>query len=147
MQSKPENLYEYAVVRFVPKVEREEFINVGLIMMCKRRRWIRTAIVADFARVKAFAPALAISENMLRKHLDAFESMASGHVSAGEMSCWPSRSVPLAHGSAQRVYPDVAASPRNVSRPRCRFRPPFCRTCIVTPACHIVKIDYFCMSI
>ena len=93
MQSKPENLYEYAVVRFVPKVEREEFINVGLIMMCKRRRWIRTAIVADFARVKAFAPALAISENMLRKHLDAFESMASGHVSAGEMSCWPSRSV------------------------------------------------------
>lgn len=89
MQSKPENLYEYAVVRFVPKVEREEFINVGLIMMCKRRRWIRTAIVADFARVKAFAPALAISENMLRKHLDAFESMASGHVSAGGMSCWP----------------------------------------------------------
>lgn len=89
MQSKPENLYEYAVVRFVPKVEREEFINVGLIMMCKRRRWIRTAIVADFDRVKAFAPALAISEHLLRKHLDAFESMASGHMSAGEMSGWP----------------------------------------------------------
>lgn len=34
-------LYEYAVVRYVPHVEREEFINIGLIMMCKRRRWIR----------------------------------------------------------------------------------------------------------
>lgn len=89
MQSKPENLYEYAVVRFVPKVEREEFVNVGLIMMCKRRRWIRTAIVDDFTRVEAFAPESPISGHLLRKHLDAFESMASGHVSAGEMSAWP----------------------------------------------------------
>ena len=89
MQSKPENLYEYAVVRFVPKVEREEFVNVGLIMMCKRRRWIRTAIVEDFARVCAFVPESAISIQLLRKHLDAFESMAAGHPLAGEMAAWP----------------------------------------------------------
>ena len=30
------NLYEYAVIRYVPRVEREEFINIGLIMMCNR---------------------------------------------------------------------------------------------------------------
>ena len=33
-------LYEYAVIRIVPRVEREEFVNVGLIMMCKRHRAI-----------------------------------------------------------------------------------------------------------
>ncbi|MDE6525557.1 MAG: DUF3037 domain-containing protein, partial [Paramuribaculum sp.] len=32
------SVYEYAVVRIVPRVEREEFVNVGLLMMCKRRR-------------------------------------------------------------------------------------------------------------
>ena len=35
-------LYEYAVIRYVPRIEREEFINVGLIMMCKRKKWLRS---------------------------------------------------------------------------------------------------------
>lgn len=41
------HLYEYAVIRYVPRVEREEFINVGLIMMCKRRRWLRVELWID----------------------------------------------------------------------------------------------------
>ena len=39
MQDK--HLYEYAVIRIVPKIEREEFINVGLIMFCKRPKSIK----------------------------------------------------------------------------------------------------------
>ena len=39
MQDK--HLYEYAVIRIVPKIEREEFINVGLIMFCKRPKFIK----------------------------------------------------------------------------------------------------------
>ena len=35
-----QHLYEYAIIRYVPRVEREEFINVGLVMVCKRARWI-----------------------------------------------------------------------------------------------------------
>ena len=35
------HVYEYAVMRYVPRVEREEFINVGLLMMCKRLKWIK----------------------------------------------------------------------------------------------------------
>ena len=35
------SLYEYAVVRYVPDEERGEFVNIGLIMMCKRRNWLR----------------------------------------------------------------------------------------------------------
>ena len=51
-----EFLYEYAVVRYVPRVDREEFINIGLIMMCKRRRWLRGDIRLNETRIKAFAP-------------------------------------------------------------------------------------------
>lgn len=49
------NLYEYAVVRYVPRVDREEFLNIGLIMMCKRRRWLRGEIRLDETRIKAFS--------------------------------------------------------------------------------------------
>ena len=51
MQDK--HLYEYAVVRYVPKIEREEFINVGLVMMCKRKRWLKIAIEPNFDKINA----------------------------------------------------------------------------------------------
>lgn len=35
------DLYEYAVIRIVPDIEREEFLNIGLIMLCKRKRWLQ----------------------------------------------------------------------------------------------------------
>lgn len=50
------NLYEYAVIRYVPRVEREEFINIGLIMMCKRRRWLRCEIMINEARILSMCP-------------------------------------------------------------------------------------------
>lgn len=50
------NLYEYAVIRYVPRVEREEFINIGLIMMCKRRRWLRCELLINEARILAICP-------------------------------------------------------------------------------------------
>lgn len=46
-------LYEYAVVRYVPRVDREEFINIGLLMLCKRRRWLKGEIRLDVGRIKA----------------------------------------------------------------------------------------------
>lgn len=51
-----EFLYEYAVVRYVPRVDREEFINIGLVMMCKRRRWLRGEIRLNEKRTIAFDP-------------------------------------------------------------------------------------------
>ncbi len=50
------NLYEYAVVRYVPDVEREEFVNVGLVMMCKRRKWLKVETKVDDRRVLAINP-------------------------------------------------------------------------------------------
>ena len=54
LQAPDANLYEYAVVRYVPRVEREEFVNIGLVMMCKRSRWIKVAFNIDSPRIKAF---------------------------------------------------------------------------------------------
>ena len=48
------DLYEYAVVRYVPDEERGEFVNIGLIMMCKRRNWLRLAISLSAKRLEAF---------------------------------------------------------------------------------------------
>ena len=55
--SVPDNLlYEYAVIRYVPRVDREEFINIGLIMMSKRNRWIKAMVLLDEERIKAIYP-------------------------------------------------------------------------------------------
>ena len=70
------HLYEYAVVRFCPRIEREEFINVGLVMMCKRRRWVRARILWQPERLLAFWPEADIET--LRSQLRSFESIAAG---------------------------------------------------------------------
>lgn len=56
MESPDATLYEYAVVRYVPRVDREEFINIGLIMMCKRRKWLRGEIRINENRTLTFDP-------------------------------------------------------------------------------------------
>ncbi len=77
MQSQPaKHLYEYAVIRYCPRVEREEFVNVGLVMMCKRRRWLRAATAIDSARVAAFMPGADL--DAVQAQLDAFVSVAKG---------------------------------------------------------------------
>lgn len=49
-------LYEYAILRYVADIERGEFVNIGLIMMCKRHRWLRAEINIDEKRIRAFFP-------------------------------------------------------------------------------------------
>lgn len=49
-------LYEYAVIRYVPRVDREEFVNIGLIMMNKRNKWLKAKIMVDPRRLKALFP-------------------------------------------------------------------------------------------
>lgn len=55
-----EFLYEYSLVRYVPRVDREEFVNIGLVMMCKRRKWLRGEIRLNEARIRAFDPSASI---------------------------------------------------------------------------------------
>lgn len=78
MQSKPEemHLYEYAVIRYLPRVEREEFINVGLVMMCKRRRWVKVEISLDPERLRAFHRGADVEA--ISFQLEGFRRVASG---------------------------------------------------------------------
>lgn len=77
MPSMPEkHLYEYAVVRYVPRVERGEFVNVGLVMMCKRRRWVRARIAYEPARLLALWPDSDL--DVLAAQLESFGAIASG---------------------------------------------------------------------
>lgn len=49
-------LYEFAIIRYVPRIDREEFMNIGLIMMNKRKKWLKALVIVDEERLKAFYP-------------------------------------------------------------------------------------------
>ena len=49
-------LYEYALIRYVPRIDREEFVNIGLIMMNKRKKWIKALVMFDDSRINALYP-------------------------------------------------------------------------------------------
>ena len=63
-------IYEYCLLRYVPDIERGEFINVGLMMMCKRRRWLRTALRVNEERALSLMPKCDFVR--LRTQLDLF---------------------------------------------------------------------------
>jgi hypothetical protein len=50
--------YDYAVIRIVPRVEREEFVNVGVILSCPARDFLDAQLSVDRARLRALDPAL-----------------------------------------------------------------------------------------
>ncbi len=77
------HLYEYAVIRYVPRVEREEFINVGLIMMCKRQRWLRAALNVDGRKLEVYDSPLTADE--LRHQLSEFELIGESRPGCGPM--------------------------------------------------------------
>lgn len=81
------NRYEYAVLRFVPRVEREEFVNVGVAMMCKRRRWIKVKVYLAENRIKALSPTAEL--DILERQLQSFVDIASGIRSAGPVAGYP----------------------------------------------------------
>lgn len=77
-------LYEYAVIRYVPRVEREEFINVGLIMMCKSSRWLRVALDVQERRLSVFDSELSCDE--IRRQLSLFSGVGNGDSAYGPIA-------------------------------------------------------------
>jgi hypothetical protein len=75
--------FEYAIVRVVPRVEREEFINVGVIVHCHERDYLEARIELDEARLLALARDLDTA--LLRDHLDAMRAICSGEGPIGEL--------------------------------------------------------------
>jgi hypothetical protein len=80
----PRSPYQYAIVRVVPRVERGECLNVGVILLCRPKRFIGARIALDAARLAAFAPAL--DPDTIRPHLAAIEAIAAGDPGAGPIA-------------------------------------------------------------
>lgn len=82
MQEK--HLYEYAIIRVLPAVEREEFLNAGIILFCKKAKFIRVYFSLDEKRLQAFSPNLDLEQ--LRLNLQSFEKIATGDKSGGPIA-------------------------------------------------------------
>jgi hypothetical protein len=80
----PRNVFQYAIVRLLPRVERGEFLNVGVILLCRTQPFLGARIALDEGRLAAFAPDL--DPATVRPHLDAIERVAAGDPTAGPIA-------------------------------------------------------------
>ena|ERR1035437_7387150 len=85
MQEK--HLFEYAVIRVVPKVEREEFLNVGVVVYCAEKKYLQAAFELDEKRLLAFCGNCDILE--IGEYLRSFERICRGGPDAGPMGKLP----------------------------------------------------------
>ena len=79
MQDK--HLFEYAVIRIVPRVEREEFLNVGVILYCAKLNFLQTIFQINEEKLNAFCSELNITE--LTENLQAMERICAGDTGSG----------------------------------------------------------------
>ena len=79
MQEK--HLYDYAVIRVLPRVEREEFINVGVILYCASLNFLRAECSIDEERLRAFASGADLGE--VREHLTSVCRICTGSEDSG----------------------------------------------------------------
>jgi len=75
--------YEYAIIRLVPKVEREEFMNIGVILFSKRKKYLGIKYKVDEQKIKAFSDELDTA--MINKYLEAWESVCEGGPNGGSI--------------------------------------------------------------
>lgn len=85
MQEK--HLFEYATIRYVPRVEREEFLNIGVILYCPSLRFLQTTMGVNKERLHAFSPGFEIED--LEKHLVIFEKIGKGGPEGGTIGMLP----------------------------------------------------------
>ena len=81
------HLFEYAVLRVVPRVEREEFLNVGVIVYCRSLGFLQTRFEVSEARLHAFAPTL--DQEEITARLRAFERICQGRATGGTIGQLP----------------------------------------------------------
>ncbi len=114
-----QHVYEYAVIRVVPRVEREEFLNVGVIVFCKSLRFIRMRYLLDSERIRVFAPGIDLEQ--IEQNLSSFEKIAHGSKDGGPMACEDTASrfrwltaVRSSVIQTSRPHPGLCSDPDNV---------------------------------
>ena len=77
-------LFEYAVIRVVPRVEREEFINAGIILFCKAKKYLRCLYKLDNDKLAAMCSLLDGGD--VESHLQSFDAICKGFKDAGAIA-------------------------------------------------------------
>jgi hypothetical protein len=114
MQEK--QVFEYAVIRVVPRVEREEFLNAGVVVYCHKLKFLQARFTIDEKRLHAFCSTLNLDE--IEEHLRAFERVCKGGTDAGpHRQAGYGNAVPLAYGHAQHRGANVESAPGVLYRP------------------------------
>lgn len=76
--------FQYAILRVVPRIERGERVNVGVVLFCPQRRFIGARIELDERRLRALDPAL--DPGSVRPHLEAIAAVVAGRSDAGPLA-------------------------------------------------------------
>lgn len=76
--------FDYAVLRVVPRVDREEFVNAGVIVFCLEQDFLEARVQVDESRLTALWSGLDI--DLVRQHLEAFSKICSGDPAAGPIA-------------------------------------------------------------
>ena len=84
MPEQPRSQFQYAIIRVVPRVERGECLNAGVVMLCRPRRFLAAKVALDEARLRVLAPGA--DPATILPHLAAIERIAAGDPSAGPIA-------------------------------------------------------------
>ena len=79
--------FSYAILRVVPRVERGERFNAGVVLFCRQRDFLGIRVALDKRRLAALAPDLPAAE--VRSHLDALVRVAEGDAGGGPIAAMP----------------------------------------------------------
>jgi hypothetical protein len=113
------HVFEYAIIRVVPNVEREEFINVGVILYCGPLKFLKTKISLNRERIKALCKDVECEE--LENYIQSFERISQGGSGSG-----PIGELPLAERfrwltatrstivQTSKVHPGLTSSPQHM---------------------------------
>jgi hypothetical protein len=83
------HIYDYAIVRVVPRVERGEFVNAGVVVSCKSAGYLKAAIELDESRLLALDPAVDLAS--IRSTLATLQAICEGGAAAGPLSTLSAR--------------------------------------------------------
>jgi hypothetical protein len=78
------NTYEYSIIRLVPRVERGECLNVGVIVFCKRINFLDLRIEINEKRITSAFPSINLTE--IQKNLDAYQKICRGSNDGGPIA-------------------------------------------------------------
>jgi hypothetical protein len=81
------HLFEYAIIRVVPRVEREEFLNVGVILLCAKQKFLKARIEFNVERLKALCTE--VDTEALEQHILSFDRISQGGEEGGTLGLLP----------------------------------------------------------